>query len=127
MDDAEDDASLATRPRSPAAVVMSDRPENGHAPCATADGPAGSATASAASTSWRPRCSGPRRALRPLVDGRHRLRAPERLPAVRGPHDREILSRVARAPLQFPARLWRGASHEARLFVARLLCAPSKR
>ena len=31
MDDAEDDASLATRPRSPATVVMSDRPENGHA------------------------------------------------------------------------------------------------
>ena len=42
-------------------------------------------------------------------------------PPFAGRTDREILSRVARAPLQFPARLWRGASHEARLFVARLL------
>ena len=112
MVDAEDDASLATRPRSPATVVMSDRPE-GHA------------------RRDRGRTGG-------LSDrvGSFYFVAPEVLrgddarcdlwsmgvivyvllsgPLLAGRTDREILSRAVRAPPQFPARLWRGAPHEAR-------------
>lgn len=122
MDDAEDDASLATRPRSPATVVMSDRPENGHA--RRDRGRTGGLSDRVGSFYF---------VAPEVLRGGHDARCDlwsmgvivyvllSGCPPFAGRTDREILSRVARAPLQFPARLWRGASHEARLFVARLL------
>ena len=103
MDDAEDDASArssATRPRSPATVGSNGgRSENGHA--RRDRGRTGGLSDRVGSFYFvAPEVlrGGPRRALRPLVDGRHRLRAPERLPAVRGPHGpRDPEPRRARA------------------------------
>lgn len=129
MDDAEDDASArssATRPRSPATVASngsrSDRPENGHA--RRDRGRTGGLSDRVGSFYF---------VAPEVLRGGHDARCDlwsmgvivyvllSGCPPFAGRTDREILSRVARAPLQFPARLWRGASHEARLFVARLL------